>query len=317
MSSMPRVEVGVPVRNGERFLARQLESLLAQDFRDFEVIISDNGSTDATEEICRRYAERDARIRYYRSDIDRGLAWNWNRTFELSRAPYFKWAAHDDEHDPSFLSRCVAVLDADESVVCCHSASVDIDEDGAVSRSWPARPRLASPSPHVRFAEVLRPSYPCLQMFAVMRADALRRTGLHRPYPASDHVLRAELTLLGRIVELPEPLFRRREHSERSTRASQRSRWTLYTGAAPPSIPVSGLRLSVEVARTIQRSDVRGAERLLCWLALRVWVLRVVRQLVGMTLRQALTTAGRQDATPYVAHPRQLMQVLRAGKPAR
>jgi glycosyltransferase involved in cell wall biosynthesis len=248
MSSVPRVEVGLPVRNGERFLARQLESLLAQDFRDFEVIISDNASTDATEEICRRYAERDARIRYYRSDIDRGLAWNWNRTFELSRAPYFKWAAHDDEHDPSFLSRCVAVLDADESVVCCHSASVDIDEDGAVRRSWPARTRLASPSPHVRFADVLRPSYPCLQMFAVMRADALR--------------------------------------------------------------------LSVEVARTIQRSDVRGAERLLCWLALRVWVLRVVRQLVGMTLRKALTTAGRQDATPYVAHPRQLVQVLRAGKPA-
>jgi glycosyltransferase involved in cell wall biosynthesis len=308
----PRVSIGLPVRNGADYLERQLETLLTQDFHDFELVISDNASSDATETICRAAAARDHRIRYHRVETNRGLAWNWNRTFELSRAPYFKWAAHDDEHDVTFLRRCVEVLEADPTVVCCHSASVDIDEQGTVVRTWPQRTLPASDRPHVRLADILRP-FPCLQIFGVMRSSALERTGLHRPFPESDHALLAELVLLGRIVELPEPLFRRRDHAERSVRLHprQRARWTLYTGRPAPWISMPGVRLSWEIVRAVARSPTRGKERLLCWLALRTWVVRNARRLARDTGTAILTAAGRPDAVPHLAHPRALVRTLR------
>ena len=312
-SRAPRVSIGLPVRDGAAYLQQQLESLRAQDFKDFELIISDNASTDATERICREAAARDPRIRYHRSERNHGLAWNWNRVFELAGAPYFKWAAHDDEHDPRFLSRCVAVLDADPTVVCCHSASVDIDEHGEVLAQWPQRTVPASSRPHVRLADILRP-YPCLQIFGVMRRDALARTGLHRPFPESDHALLAELALLGRIVELPEPLFRRRDHSERSVRAlpTQRSRWTLYTGRPAPRLSFPGIRLSWEIVRIVWRAPVRGAERLRCFLALRTWVVRNARRFARDVVTLGLTAVGRPEAFPAIAHPFAHLSAARA-----
>jgi glycosyltransferase involved in cell wall biosynthesis len=302
MSATPRVDVGLPVRNGERYLPRQLDSLLAQDFEDFRVIISDNASTDRTQEICRRYAERDPRIEYHRSDVNRGLAWNWNRAFELSRAPYFKWAAHDDEHEPTFLSRCVAVLDADSSVVCCHAETVEIDEDSVPLRRWPARSRLPSDRPHARLAGVLRP-YPCpvFEMFGVMRADALRRTRLHGAYPESDHVLLAELALLGRIVVVPEPLFRRRDHAGRSVRAlpDPRTRWAFFTGNESAAVSDYLWRVSRELTLSVRRSPVRGTERLRSWREVHGWIMREavipkLRSVPGRAVRKAGMIAGRR-----------------------
>lgn len=298
MSSQPRVTIGLPVRNGERFLERQIDSLLAQDLEDFELVISDNASSDATEQICRRYAVQDERVRYHRTEVDRGLAWNWNRTFELATTPYFKWAAHDDEHEPTFLSRCVEVLDADPSVVCCHTASVDIDEDGVVLAHYPARTLPASPSPHIRFGDVLRP-YPCFQIYGVIRREALAQTRLHRPVPEIDHVLIAELALLGRLVEVDEALFRRREHAARSVRAypSLKARWALYNGASGTSPSWPTVRLNREMALVVARSPVEGRERLLCWIALRHWIARNARRWTRDTAQRALTLAGREDVT--------------------
>lgn len=295
-ASTPRVSMGLPVYNGENFLERQIESLLGQDFSDFELIISDNASTDRTQEICERFAARDPRIRYHRSDVNHGLAWNWNRVFELARAPYFKWVAHDDEHAPSFLSRCVEVLDGDDSVVCCHTETVDVDESGTVIRHWPARTRPASSSPHVRLADMLRP-YPAFQIYGLMRSEMLATTGLHRPIPEIDHALLAEIALRGRMVEVPEPLFRRREHAARSVRAftTARARRALYSGRTNGHKGWPGLQLSREMVRAVQDAPVHGRERLLCWLALRVWVVRDARRLVSTLVRQVLVRAGRAD----------------------
>src|SRR5579863_9411434 len=112
----PRLSVGMPVYNGERFVAQAIESILSQTFRDFELIISDNGSTDATETICREQAARDPRVRYYRSDRNRGAAWNHNRVVELARGEYFRWQCHDDYCDRILLEKCLAVIDKDPSV---------------------------------------------------------------------------------------------------------------------------------------------------------------------------------------------------------
>jgi glycosyltransferase involved in cell wall biosynthesis len=109
-SRTPRLAIGLPVHNGERYVSQAIDSLLGQTFTDFTLIVSDNGSTDATEEICRAYARRDARIRYHRSDENRGAAWNFNRVFELADSPYFKWAAYDDLCAPHFVERCIEFL---------------------------------------------------------------------------------------------------------------------------------------------------------------------------------------------------------------
>src|SRR5215211_4893186 len=100
---MPQVSIGLPVYNGERYLALCLDSMLAQSFKEFEIVISDNASTDQTAEICRSYQNKDRRIRYFRNEQNAGAAWNHNRVFELSSAPLLKWAACDDLHEPLFL----------------------------------------------------------------------------------------------------------------------------------------------------------------------------------------------------------------------
>src|SRR5690242_8968780 len=113
----PKVTVGMPVYNGERYMRFALDSLLAQDFQDFEIVISDNASTDRTSEICAEYAARDSRVRYHRNATNIGASPNYNRTFELARGQYFKWCAHDDVCLPSFLSKCVATMEAAPSSV--------------------------------------------------------------------------------------------------------------------------------------------------------------------------------------------------------
>lgn len=86
----PQVSIGMPVYNGEQFLKDALDSILAQTFDNFELIISDNTSTDNTQEICKAYSAKDQRICYYRNEKNLGAAWNFNRVFELARGEYFK-----------------------------------------------------------------------------------------------------------------------------------------------------------------------------------------------------------------------------------
>jgi glycosyltransferase involved in cell wall biosynthesis len=112
MTTAPRVSIGVPVHNGGPLFAEMLQSLVTQTFTDFEIVISDNASTDDTSSIARRFAGRDERVRYYRNETNIGAAPNFNRVFELANSRiYFKWAAHDDLYKLTFLERCVEVLD--------------------------------------------------------------------------------------------------------------------------------------------------------------------------------------------------------------
>lgn len=101
---IPTVSIGMPVYNGERYIRAALESLLAQSFTDFELIISDNASTDATESICREYAARDARIVCIRHEKNRGASANFQFVLDQARGEFFMWAACDDVRSPDFIS---------------------------------------------------------------------------------------------------------------------------------------------------------------------------------------------------------------------
>ena len=129
-----KLTIGLPVYNGDNFLEECLESILAQTFRDFKLIISDNASTDRTESICRRFAENDPRVKYYRNEKNIGAAPNFNRVFELSNTEYFKWIAHDDVHKPDFVEQCVHILETDQNPVAFvglghHGSAVDSECD--------------------------------------------------------------------------------------------------------------------------------------------------------------------------------------------
>lgn len=214
----PRVSIGLPVYNGENFLSEALDSLLSQTFRDFELIISDNASTDRTAEICRAYAKRDGRIRYYRNGQNLGASRNYTEAFERATGEYFKWAAHDDRYHERYLAECIAVLDRDPSVVLCHALTMTIDPAGRFGKKWPPRPALASKDPAERVREVLS-KLETFEIWGLMRRSMLATTPLLADYPAHDRPLLTEVALHGKLFQVPDYLFFEREHPGRSVRA--------------------------------------------------------------------------------------------------
>lgn len=226
----PRVTIGLPVYNGERYIAEALKSLVEQDFADIEILVADNASTDSTVSICEQMAADDDRIRILPSDVNRGIAWNHNRAVEHARGEYFKWAACDDRYRPSLVSACIDVLERNPDVVLCFTNTVDIDDDGQPMHTWPATNRASSADPIDRFRDVLINERQCFPIYGVIRSAALRSSILEGAYPGSDHPLLADLALRGRFVEIPEVLFEHREHAGRSMAAfpSARRRLVLF-----------------------------------------------------------------------------------------
>ena len=237
MSSPPQVSIGMPVFNGERYLRCAIETILAQTFQDFELIIADNCSTDETVSICKEYAAKDKRIRLIQNENNIGAIPNFNLVANEARGEYFKWAASDDICDPEFLELCVEVLDAQPDVAWCHCASDKIDEDGKSWREilkpddelferradnsiwWKGHPRknLDSNDPIMRFSSILLGTTWCVDSYGLIRANVLRQTRLLVPYYGAEKVLMAELAIYGKYVEVPDLLFRQRVHCEASS----------------------------------------------------------------------------------------------------
>lgn len=215
----PRLSIGLPVYNGEAYLAQALDSILAQSFEDFELIIADNASTDHTPAIIQDYASQDRRIRVQRNEQNIGAAPNFNLTFELARGEYFKWAAHDDVLDPRFFERCIDVLDHDQSIVLCYSRVAQIDELGNQTGNYDYPMNVAAARPVARFHDLVLVEHFCIAIFGIHRRDVLLQTPLIDSFVGSDRTLLAELALRGRFCELPEYLFFRREHADTSGRA--------------------------------------------------------------------------------------------------
>jgi glycosyltransferase involved in cell wall biosynthesis len=231
LMSSPLVSIGFPVYNGEKSVERALQSVLAQDFENFELIISDNASTDGTRRVCEAYAKRDNRVHYFRNAKNIGVSPNHNRVFELSRGKYFAWMAHDVEQLPGMLSRCVREMDsASPPVVLVYPRCEQFDENGlAVGVGLPS---IASndPRPYRRLGTVIwRISY-VTQHFGLFASEALRKTRLNGSYASSDYVLTAEIAMLGEIREIPEVLIRRRVEMQGGTKAvlHDKKAWTIW-----------------------------------------------------------------------------------------
>jgi len=285
----PRASIGLPVFNGEKYLEEALDSILAQTYTDFEVIISDNASTDRTQQICHAYAAMDSRIRYYRNERNLGAPRNFNRVFELSSGEYFKWAAYDDVLAPEYLQKCVSVLDKDPSIVLCHSKTGRIDEHGALVGTYDHKMRIDSTKPHERFGDLISVHNPCWPIFGVVRASTLRMTPLIGNYGAADWNLLAEIGLLGRIYEIPEYLFFRRDHPQAYTRrhhehmrfAMSINKYQMAWWTNASWINFTIWKNCYEFFRSARRVPLKWSERLLCYKQIFKWFIKEGWRLMG------------------------------------
>lgn len=262
-----RVSIGLPVFNGEVYLEETMDAILSQTYKQFELIICDNASTDATQEICERYASQDPRIKYFRNATNLGAAANYNRTFELSTGQYFRWSAHDDLIAPTYLELCVGVLDNNPDVILCYPGTVVIDACGNYLRDYRDGYHLPFSAPHARFREFFDIGDLCHPVFGLIRSNILRQTILISNFPSSDRLLLGELAMLGKSVEVPDRLAYRRVHPNNSigpeTTVEELQNWF------DPRASMRGLsirqRLFFEYLRAIRRVKPGGMETLLCY----------------------------------------------------
>ena len=272
---MPKVSIGLPVYNGEQFLREALDSLLGQTFENFELIILDNASTDGTEKICREYANKNRRIRYYRNEENIGAARNFNRVFELSTGKYFKWAAHDDICAPSFIAACVEVLEREDSVVLCYPKTKLIDKDGNyVGVSYKPLRNTNELEPQKRFQDILIHAVWCFEVFGVMRSDILKKTALIGKYFGSDKVLLAELSLFGQFREINKNLFFRRCHPEQATNMTVDKKFVWIDPYSKKIIPFQ-LKALIAYLSAPNKAPLNLRQKLDCYLSVVILVLKL------------------------------------------
>lgn len=213
----PVISIGMPVYNGEEYLDETIQSILSQTYGNFEFIISDNASTDRTQELCEQYAVRDQRITYHRYEENRGAAWNYNNVFKLARGKYFKWAASDDLIDPHYLECTANILDTREDYVLAYTKARIIDGNSNVIKDYDDHLHIHVDEPYKRLKQFLYLVGECNAVFGLVRRDILQRTHLIGNFISSDTTLLAELSLYGKFYEVPEQYFFRREHKKASS----------------------------------------------------------------------------------------------------
>jgi len=301
----PRVSIGLPVYNGEEFLKEAIGSILDQTFEDFELLISDNASTDGTLALCESFAARDSRIKVLRSSVNHGATWNFDRVFAAARGKLFKWQAHDDVLRPTFLEQTLQALKQNPTAVLAHTRMYQIDETGheTAPDKYVARGELISqsgldrPTPHERFRVFVDQAALWLPVFGLIDARVLAATGLMGRYVGSDRVLLAELALHGPFVEVPENLFGFRQHSERYGKKYKTSReripWVDPSKVTRFAFPE--WRLLWEYVQAINRSPVDRSERARCMMELARFPRKRWRQLGGDVTFAMSSLVRRED----------------------
>ena len=273
-----RLTLGLPVYNGERFLAESLDALLAQTFTDFDLIISDNGSTDATGAIARRYQSIDTRVRYIRHPRNLGLSFNHNFVIEQAHGEFFKWVSDDDLYAPDLLQRCIDALDSRPEIVLAHAWTALIDDTGQITNALEYPLTTDVPDVAERFRSVLNTPGPGHDDFyGVIRMSILRQVAPHGSHHLADRTFVADLALHGPFHNVPDFLFFRRDHPLHAGAASGiRRRCTTMDPRRANRWRNPAVRLVAEYLlaylAAIQRAPIRRIDRWRCEKELAVWI---------------------------------------------
>lgn len=215
--AVPLITVGVPVYNGERYLAQCLDSLLAQSYRDFTLLISDNASSDETAAICQRYVQADSRVRYHRNETNIGLYGNFRLILDAVRSRYVKMSSADDFWAPNMLGDTLAAMESDPGVVLCYPQAILVDDNGRELEKYQHQLSLLEDDPVLRFKRALTDVGLLNQLQGLIRVDAVRSALPLMDEPGADNVYLAELSLFGKIRQLPDYQYFRRFHEEASS----------------------------------------------------------------------------------------------------
>ncbi len=274
------MSIGLPVYNGERFLRHSLKALLAQTFTDFELIISDNASTDTTAAICQEYAALDSRIRYIRQPENIGAAANHNFVVSRARGRYFKWASHDDLYHPDLVALCVEALEEHPEAVLAHSWDGYVDADGDVVSVDPYPLDTTNPSPRARLRSLLR-TPGGNDIYGVIRSSVMRSVRPHQTYYNADRTFMAGLVLAGPFQQVPRALYYRRDHPGRASHGSRRARATALGPHRANRFRHPMLRMYVEYVfdfvRAVWTSPLSWRDRFGCLLEISGWLLSALR----------------------------------------
>jgi glycosyltransferase involved in cell wall biosynthesis len=314
VNEKPRLTIGLPVYNGESHLAEAIEALLGQTFEDFELVISDNASTDSTPDICARYGRQDSRIRYIRQPHNIGLNPNHNFVVQQARGELFKMASHDDLYARDLLKRCVEVLDEHPEVVLVHCWEAVINTSGTVTKVLDYSVAADDPEATERFRSMLLDGWDDYT-YGVMRTKVLHQTGLHRSHHLADRTINTELALYGPFRMVPDWLYFRRDHPERKQPYTVRSRCAYLD-------PRRADRLRHPVARlygeyllgyltAIRSAPLTTAERNQCYRYLMRWLAGRAVPVFSRSLRGGALQARRLEPRP---HPDIQVDALVAGR---
>jgi glycosyltransferase involved in cell wall biosynthesis len=213
----PRVSVGMPAYNASAHIAHAIASITAQTFADFEIIVSDNASTDATRDIVEQLAAKDSRIRYVRQRTNMGANRNYTFVAAEARGEYFKWASSSDWCAPTFLQRCVTILDSNADTVLAAPRTRLFQGDLSNARDYEYDIAVEDESPVRRVIQLSSTMKLNNAMNRLIRTAVLRRTRLIEPYYGADTVLMVHLAMLGKIRLHDEPLYYRRMETDSST----------------------------------------------------------------------------------------------------
>jgi glycosyltransferase involved in cell wall biosynthesis len=302
MTRVPRLSIGLPVYNGEQFLSEALDSLLGQSYEDFELIVSDNASTDGTADICSHYAELDSRIRYVRQARNIGLVANHDFVVDEARGELFKCAAYDDLYGRELLSRCIEALDGDPDAVLAHSWSAVINQSGSVLGTFGHGVAMDSLRAPDRFRNVLL--YGCHDYeYGVIRTRSLRRMMRLGSYHHADRLFNIELALHGRFHLVPEWLYFRREHAGQPPK-TVRERCTTFDPRRADRLRHPAVRLYGEYfwayVKAIRTAPISASDQLKCYAHIAHWMASRTLPVAGRSLRREPLREDPLLPTPFI-----------------
>jgi glycosyltransferase involved in cell wall biosynthesis len=262
VSGIPEVSVGLPVYNGEQYLAEAVQSICEQTFADFELIISDNASTDRTAQICRELASQDARIRYVRQPRNIGAVRNFDFLARAANGKFFKWASANDRSDRNMLAKCVDVLRQDDDAVLCYGRTCFIDGPGNELGLYEYDFAIEQVRPSERFICARNRMNLNNAQMALIRLQTLRETRLGRLYPSGDLILMAELALRGTFRLLPDVLLYRRMVEGAASRFLSDREWRVYLDPDSADKGFTHWRSHLDCCWSVLRAPIAWSEKI-------------------------------------------------------
>ncbi len=265
-TTRPLVSICIPVFNEEKDIEKTLTNVLSQKYENFEVVISDNASTDKTTDICQRIAQKDDRVKYFRNHTTTNQNDNFNRVFKLSTGKFTLLMGGHDWLDPNYIEQCIAKFEENPEFVLVTTYKKYFDDDGAEYYKEYKGTMLNLNSPCKRFSRMLwflTTTYLYIgPVSSMMRRSAIEKTGLLKSILFADLILALDMSLIGPWGHVPRCLQFRKQ----PTFSSAKEYINRY--GLKQKHHFSRIRMCFEVIRIVCEKDFLGLhEKIYCIIA--------------------------------------------------